>query len=368
MKPQLSGWSLLEGPNGWEFAEEPFRSGEEGVFQSLVEEHPEAVPLREINPIASAVVPIGREVPTDVGPVDLLFLDDTGRLLLVECKLIQNPEARREVVAQLVEYASRISHGWDAKHVISVADEYSRKFGKPEVTARLNEALASLGVERRLTRKALERLISDGLKSTTRGPVLVVASNLLEQRALVLADYLRRQKIPIVCVEFRRLRVGQSRVLVGYVRAASLLVTISAAQREALNEEQWLGLVEEEPVAAIRRGLLLWAKDLHAKDVCVYRIGSKELMVQVKESGRLKTALSVSEGRFYIHFTDFRSLGWQDQDVENLRSSLEAIIGSGKLSAREQFPSFPLDALSGEDRLTRVTELLGSALLQSARR
>ena len=39
----------------------------------------------------------------------LLGVSATGRLVLVECKLWRNPEARREVVAQLFEYATLLS-------------------------------------------------------------------------------------------------------------------------------------------------------------------------------------------------------------------------------------------------------------------
>jgi hypothetical protein len=38
--------------------------------------------------------------------LDILAVTETGRLVLVECKLWKNPQARREVVAQIFEYAS----------------------------------------------------------------------------------------------------------------------------------------------------------------------------------------------------------------------------------------------------------------------
>ena len=38
--------------------------------------------------------------------LDILAVTETGRLILVECKLWKNPQARREVLAQVIEYAS----------------------------------------------------------------------------------------------------------------------------------------------------------------------------------------------------------------------------------------------------------------------
>ena len=42
--------------------------------------------------------------------LDILAVTETGRLVLVECKLWKNPQARREVLAQLIEYASLLQY------------------------------------------------------------------------------------------------------------------------------------------------------------------------------------------------------------------------------------------------------------------
>jgi len=47
----------------------------------------------------------GTEVKTGVGPIDVLLVSETGRIGIVETKLSLNPEKRRSVVAQLLEYA-----------------------------------------------------------------------------------------------------------------------------------------------------------------------------------------------------------------------------------------------------------------------
>jgi hypothetical protein len=38
--------------------------------------------------------------------LDILAITETGRLILIECKLWRNPQARREVLAQIIEYAT----------------------------------------------------------------------------------------------------------------------------------------------------------------------------------------------------------------------------------------------------------------------
>ena len=56
------------------------------------------------------VVPLCRELTLNDGFrnlfLDVLAVTETGRLVLIECKLWKNPQARREVLAQTLEYAT----------------------------------------------------------------------------------------------------------------------------------------------------------------------------------------------------------------------------------------------------------------------
>ncbi|MBP7914149.1 MAG: hypothetical protein KAZ63_02290 [Vitreoscilla sp.] len=71
--------------------------------------NPEILPVRDIDPSFGPLVPLCRELRTEAGPLDVAFVNEFGRLTLVECKLWRNPEARRKVVAQVLDYARAIS-------------------------------------------------------------------------------------------------------------------------------------------------------------------------------------------------------------------------------------------------------------------
>lgn len=71
--------------------------------------NPDLLPVREIDPSFGPLIPLCRELRTEAGPLDLAFINPFGRLTLVECKLWRNPEARRKVVAQVLDYARAIS-------------------------------------------------------------------------------------------------------------------------------------------------------------------------------------------------------------------------------------------------------------------
>lgn len=110
--------AVLIGPTGaFRLIRQDLRAGEdESWIQDLVFRNPDLVPLSEIEPGSGTLIPICREfvIPRQGGAgvkLDVLAITPLGRPVLIECKLWRNPQARREVVAQILEYAS-LMRGW----------------------------------------------------------------------------------------------------------------------------------------------------------------------------------------------------------------------------------------------------------------
>lgn len=99
----------------------------EAWLQELLRRHPEILPVDEIEPVFHPLVPIGREVATEAGYIDNLFISHRGYLVLVETKLWRNPEAKREVVAQAIDYSSSLSK-WSYNQLDKVAKAYTKKY------------------------------------------------------------------------------------------------------------------------------------------------------------------------------------------------------------------------------------------------
>lgn len=74
----------------------------EAALQAILAEHPDLVPGVDGAAIAC------REFESTVGPADVVILDGEGVITVVECKLRANAEARRTVVGQVLDYASRL--------------------------------------------------------------------------------------------------------------------------------------------------------------------------------------------------------------------------------------------------------------------
>ena len=87
-----SGWTLLA-PTGFP---------NEAALHSLVEEAPQVLPLAG----SPNLVIVGKEVLLGNGYADLIGVEPSGRLAVIEVKLAKNGEARRAVVAQILTYAA----------------------------------------------------------------------------------------------------------------------------------------------------------------------------------------------------------------------------------------------------------------------
>ena len=85
------------------------RTFDERALQNLLFAHPTLIPVGDIEPLFAGLRPLARELPIGSGFLDLIFMNGEGYLTLVETKLWRNPEARRTVVAQIIDYASHLS-------------------------------------------------------------------------------------------------------------------------------------------------------------------------------------------------------------------------------------------------------------------
>jgi hypothetical protein len=92
-------WS--SGPGGQWSPLKPAAYPAEAALHDLVQKAPQMLPLAGSPRLAV----LGREVRLGTGSADLLAVESTGRLVVIEVKLAENAESRRAVVAQVLSYA-----------------------------------------------------------------------------------------------------------------------------------------------------------------------------------------------------------------------------------------------------------------------
>jgi len=102
----------------------------EAFIRDLVHQYPACLPITEIDEIFSGAVSICTELNTPAGPIDVFMVTPSGLPVLVECKLWRNPEARREVVSQILDYAKELSR-WSSADVQREVSNRLRRDGNP---------------------------------------------------------------------------------------------------------------------------------------------------------------------------------------------------------------------------------------------
>src|SRR6266705_5895147 len=89
-------------------------------LQNMLYKSPELIPVRDGSNIAPVFI---REAGLPgSGSTDLIGVDSNGEIYIVECKLATNPEIRREVIGQILEYAAFL---WQMPY-----EDFDRLFAK----------------------------------------------------------------------------------------------------------------------------------------------------------------------------------------------------------------------------------------------
>lgn len=153
----------------------------EATIQSLIFAHPACLPIREIDPLFCNPVPLCTELNTPAGPIDILMVTASGLPVLVECKLWRNPEGRREVVGQILDYAKELSR-WSSSDL------------QREVSRRLKrEGNALLELVREAGHEVDEIEFNDALTANLRRGrfLLLIVGDGIREGVEAIAEYLQ---------------------------------------------------------------------------------------------------------------------------------------------------------------------------------
>ena len=113
---------------------------DEAFLQELLVQHPALLPVQSLREDVGDLLCIGREVVAgESGSIDNLYLSAGGYPVLVETKLWRNPESRREVLAQVLDYTKDLvgkDFAWFERQWAAFAAE--RKLGSDSLVDRLS--------------------------------------------------------------------------------------------------------------------------------------------------------------------------------------------------------------------------------------
>lgn len=236
------------------FEEEPF--DEEGALQELIAHNPDLLSGEQMdldNPPRFMLV--GREVPiadredgAGRWALDLLLTDQNAVPTLVETKLSANPEIRRTIVGQMLEYAAHASKYWTAAELRERFEE------NEDADLHLSELIDQEDPDP----EEFWSLVETNLNAK-KLRLLFVADRIPDELATVV-EFLNMhlpRTIEVLAVEIKQFRGDHGRILVpqviGRMAAASKQ---SSKPRLKLNRETFLAGLGDPRIRAAAEELL----------------------------------------------------------------------------------------------------------------
>jgi hypothetical protein len=166
----------------WKLGESPERLNS-GKLQA--ENELEDAICKDISVLSDQWLLIGRQIPTSFnGIVDLLAIDSTGSLIIIELKKDKTP---REVVAQAIDYASWVQN-LDGTEIADIFERFCQKYLRTKLS--LDQAYSD---------KFGSRLMEDDLNSSHQ---MIVVATELDSSSERIIKYLSDRDIAINAVFF----------------------------------------------------------------------------------------------------------------------------------------------------------------------
>jgi len=239
----------------WELAE-PVTAKLESELQRLLVESPSVIPVDEIregvSPLLVAVDEFG--LPGS-GNTDALAFTADGDIAIVECKLASNPEIKRKVIGQILEYAAFL---WGM--TFEQVDERvkSRKEGKS--ISELIEMLAPGDWDEPTFRDGLTETLKNG------GFMLVVVVDELNDELRRVIRYVNEcgtSGYTLHALEIRRFRIKGIDMLIPHLHGTSVKQVPSGSRRRKWTEQEYFDKLEEtvdDNTLQVVKGIFEWCK------------------------------------------------------------------------------------------------------------
>jgi hypothetical protein len=264
----------------------------ESGLQELIEQHPQIIPGSQIAP--GRLEPprftlLCREMSVGSWSLDFLLIDQYGIPTLVEAKLAENPESRRAVVGQIIEYATNASEFWSGGKLREKASNYLNSRGK-----NIEDVVTQLIKNSEHNEETFWQMVEKNLEEDRLR--LIIATDELRPEVRKIIEFLNREtkNIEILGLEIRCYGEDSDFVaLVPTIIGQSQAIAekkASTSQKELWDHQNlhdYYDSMENQAIAKRLKQVLDWAES------CNVLITDKKLMqsfsIKGKSGSRLMT-------------------------------------------------------------------------------
>ena len=207
------------------------RIEEEAYLQRYIHENPDSLPLHEIKEDLKLLI-LGKEFPTDSGPIDAIGVDSDGDIYIVETKLYKNPD-KRLVIAQMLDYGAAL---WNGYKDFSTFTERLESLSEAKTQGGLTATLADFfGLE-----EGVEDIIDNIKQNLLTGRFqFVVLMDRLESRLRTLISFINSSSnFRVLGCELEFYHYDQFEILIPNLYGAEARYTNSAA-RTPSQRKKW---------------------------------------------------------------------------------------------------------------------------------
>jgi len=220
----------------WKFAE-TIKAKAESELQELLIKSPSLITIDEIregvSPLVFAVKEFGL---TGSGSSDLLAFSSQGDIAIIECKLAANPEIKRKVIGQILEYASYL---WQKKY--DWVDDTIQSLKGKNLTDLIAESVAGEWDEE-LFRKKVEQSLETG------SFILIIVVDEINEELRHIINYVNecsKSAFSLHALEMNRFKAEEIEVLVPRLYGASTKPPTNI-QRGQWTEEEFFKVLKEK--------------------------------------------------------------------------------------------------------------------------
>jgi len=325
---------------------------DEAFLRDRIWDEPSLIPIAEIGLSNEAtVIPLKETSLPGAGSSDVILIDSSGNIVIVECKLATNPEKKRTVIGQVLDYASSLA-------TLSYDDIDTR------VAREHHKPLHELMEERVPAEKWDEDQFRNDLSGTLASGSfkLVIAIDKMDPDLARILHYVSSQgELRIFGLELRYHKQDDVEVIIPHIANP---IEIGAA-RSATSGQRWdadsyraeLGKIGDERVRAAASELLRFGQD-KAESMSWGRsgiYGSFGYRV-LAASKRISLFTSYTTEELYINLESLRGKA-SPESFDDFVARLAALKGFHGIEAHQKYPGFKFqDTLANESTMAGFQE------------